>query len=84
MAAEAVFKYLQQTNRPYSANDIMMNLHKEFGKTAIQKALDELVEATRIREKIYGKQKVYCAIQEGKENNSQETGNELKELEERV
>jgi 26S proteasome regulatory subunit (ATPase 3-interacting protein) len=40
---ETVLKYLKDQNRPYSANDIMQNLHKEFGKTAVQKALDYLV-----------------------------------------
>lgn len=63
MATEAVYKYLQNTNRPYSANDITLNLHKEYGKSAVQKGLDELVEKNRIREKTYGKQKVYCILQ---------------------
>uniref|UniRef100_A0A1B6CCC1 Homologous-pairing protein 2 homolog n=1 Tax=Clastoptera arizonana TaxID=38151 RepID=A0A1B6CCC1_9HEMI len=86
MATEAVFKYLKQTNRPYSANDIMMNLHKEFGKTAIQKALDELVESTRIREKVYGKQKVYCVLQQIEEesNDGDSKGDEMKDLEEQI
>lgn len=44
--ASATFKYLFDQNRPYSATDIHMNLHKEFGKTAIQKALDMLVEVS--------------------------------------
>lgn len=59
MANEAVLKYLRNTNRPYSANDIVMNLHKEFGKTVVQRALDALVQQTVILEKVYGKQKVY-------------------------
>lgn len=60
----AVVKYLKMQNRPYSANDITQNLHKEFGKTAIQKALDELSSSGNIKEKLYGKQKVYAPIQE--------------------
>lgn len=64
MAEEAVKKYLATTNRPYSANDIVMNLHKQFGKTAVQKALDSLVIADDVLEKTYGKQKVYVIKQD--------------------
>lgn len=64
MATAAVHKYLQNQNRPYSANDIVTNLHKEYGKGAVQKALDELVSQNKIIEKVYGKQKVYCVLQE--------------------
>jgi 26S proteasome regulatory subunit (ATPase 3-interacting protein) len=63
MATQAVKAYLEKTNRPYSANDILQNLHKEWGKTALQKSLDELVAQEVIREKTYGKQKVYCIKQ---------------------
>lgn len=63
MANEAVLKYLKSTNRPYSANDIVLNLHKEFGKTAIQRALDALVQQEAVLEKVYGKQKVYVVKQ---------------------
>ncbi|PSN49182.1 Homologous-pairing protein 2 [Blattella germanica] len=61
---EVVLKYLRDQNRPYSVNDIFMNLHKEIGKTAVQKALDHLVEKDHISEKTYGKQKVYVIKQE--------------------
>ena len=40
--AEKVKRYMEQQNRPYSVNDIFLNLHKEVGKTAVQKALDQL------------------------------------------
>ena len=40
--------YLEQQNRPYSANDIFLNLHKEIGKTAVQKCLDSLVQVSRL------------------------------------
>uniref|UniRef100_A0A1B6LMQ1 Homologous-pairing protein 2 homolog n=1 Tax=Graphocephala atropunctata TaxID=36148 RepID=A0A1B6LMQ1_9HEMI len=63
MATEGVLKYLQSTNRPYSANDIVQNMHKEFGKAVVQKALDDLVSQGRICEKPYGKQKIYCVKQ---------------------
>jgi 26S proteasome regulatory subunit (ATPase 3-interacting protein) len=42
-AVEGVLKYLIGQNRPYSVNDVVQNLHKEFGKTAVQKAVDVLV-----------------------------------------
>lgn len=44
----AVLQYLTSQNRPYSVNDIVLNLHKEHGKTAVQKALDTLVEVFKI------------------------------------
>ncbi|KAF0990319.1 hypothetical protein HZS_2230, partial [Henneguya salminicola] len=52
-----VFEYLRKTNRPYSANDILNNLKKEHGKTAITKALETLAADRKIMEKTYGKQK---------------------------
>lgn len=57
--AKPVLDYLMKQNRPYSAIDIFNNLHKEYGKTAIIRALDQLVEEEKIKEKTYGKQKVY-------------------------
>ncbi|XP_049810418.1 homologous-pairing protein 2 homolog [Schistocerca nitens] len=82
-ASEAVLKYLRDQNRPYSANDIFMNLHKEFGKTAIQKALDELTEKGKLKEKIYGKQKVY-AIEQVDEGNSEDMNKELSDLDKEI
>ncbi|KAK7084672.1 PSMC3 interacting protein [Halocaridina rubra] len=58
-AIERIRSYMEQQNRPYSVNDIFMNLHKEIGKTACQKAIDQLVSDGVLREKSYGKQKVY-------------------------
>ncbi|XP_060608544.1 homologous-pairing protein 2 homolog [Ruditapes philippinarum] len=62
-AGVAVLDYLNKQNRPYSAIDICNNLHKEFGKTAIVKACESLAESGKIKEKVYGKQKVYVADQ---------------------
>ncbi|XP_039281360.1 homologous-pairing protein 2 homolog [Nilaparvata lugens] len=73
MANKAVLNYLATTNRPYSSTDITLNLHKEFGKTAIQKALDQLAEEGKVREKTYGKQKVYAIILEDNLNNEDES-----------
>ncbi|XP_057316915.1 homologous-pairing protein 2 homolog [Hydractinia symbiolongicarpus] len=59
-----ILQYLNQQNRPYSAVDIFNNLHKEFGKTAVVKALESLTEKNKIIEKTYGKQKVYSPLQD--------------------
>ena len=48
----AVHRYLRDQNRPYSTNDILLNLHKEHGKTAIQKAIDTLVVEGKVIEKV--------------------------------
>ena len=48
----AVYRYLRDQNRPYSTNDILLNLHKEHGKTAIQKAIDTLVVEGKVIEKV--------------------------------
>lgn len=64
MAEDAVQKYLETTNRPYSANDIVLNMHKQWGKTGVQRALDNLVAANIVLEKTYGKQKVYVIKQD--------------------
>ncbi|KAK2581899.1 hypothetical protein KPH14_002356 [Odynerus spinipes] len=66
MAMETVYKHLKVQNRPYSVNDIVLNLHNEFGKSAVQKAIDHLVAEGKIFEKAYGKQKVYCVVQDTK------------------
>ncbi|XP_018009828.1 homologous-pairing protein 2 homolog [Hyalella azteca] len=58
-----VLEYLELQNRPYSLNDIFLNLHKDIGKTALQKCLDQLVASGEVKEKLYGKQKVYVADQ---------------------
>ena len=61
---QIVLKYMTDQNRPYSTNDIVMNLRKEFGKTAVQNALDNLVIEKKLTEKVNGKQKVYVINQE--------------------
>ena len=48
----AVLEYLTKQNRPYSVNDVVLNLHKEHGKSAVQKALDVLVADARVKEKV--------------------------------
>ncbi|KAJ8923950.1 hypothetical protein NQ315_006726 [Exocentrus adspersus] len=64
MAGKAVLNFLEEHNRPFTVNDIQQGVKGDFGKTAIQKALDSLVGDEKVREKIYGKQKIYCVKQE--------------------
>jgi len=59
----AVLRYLSDQNRPYSVNDLLLNMKKEVGKAGIQKALDKLVQEEKVREKVYGKQKIYFVNQ---------------------
>ena len=60
----AVHDYLVTSNRPYSVNDIFMNLHKEHGKAALQRCLDKLVADEKLRVKVNGKQSCYFANQD--------------------
>ncbi|XP_064104604.1 LOW QUALITY PROTEIN: homologous-pairing protein 2 homolog [Macrobrachium nipponense] len=87
-AMERIRSYMEQQNRPYSVNDIFMNLHKDIGKTAVQKALDQLVSGGMLREKSYGKQKVYVYEQSHfpsfDENKLKELDNEIAKLNESV
>lgn len=62
--SSAVFSYLSQQNRPYSANDLHLNLHKEHGKTAIQKVVDTMVEEGKLKVKVNGKQTCYFVNQD--------------------
>ena len=50
--SDKVLSYLTSQNRPYSVNDIFLNLHREVGKAAVQKALDILVADEKVREKV--------------------------------
>ncbi|XP_043278168.1 homologous-pairing protein 2 homolog [Venturia canescens] len=64
MATEAVYEYMQCQNRPFSANDIVTNLNNQHPKPVVQKALDKLVAKNKVFEKAYGKQKIYCLVQD--------------------
>eukprot|EP00088_Acartia_fossae_P022801 TRINITY_DN2390_c0_g1_i15.p1 TRINITY_DN2390_c0_g1~~TRINITY_DN2390_c0_g1_i15.p1 ORF type:complete len:210 (-),score=79.15 TRINITY_DN2390_c0_g1_i15:206-835(-) len=63
-ASSAVLKYFQNQNRPYSAQDVFMNLHKEHGKPLVQRVIDQLVAETKLKEKLNGKQKCYVINQD--------------------
>ncbi|XP_012893435.1 PREDICTED: homologous-pairing protein 2 homolog [Dipodomys ordii] len=61
-----LLRYLQEQNRPYSAQDMFGNLQKEhgLGKTVVVKTLEQLAQQGKIKEKSYGKQKIYFADQD--------------------
>ncbi|XP_056096996.1 homologous-pairing protein 2 homolog [Rhinichthys klamathensis goyatoka] len=60
-----ILAYVNEKNRPYSAQDVFTNLQKQcgLGKTAVVKAMDQLAQEGKIKEKVYGKQKIYFADQ---------------------
>ena len=62
--SKAVYDYLLSTNRPYSVNDIVMNLHKEHGKAAVQRVVDSLVTEGKLKVKLNGKQSCYFINQD--------------------
>ncbi|XP_070704758.1 homologous-pairing protein 2 homolog isoform X2 [Pempheris klunzingeri] len=63
--APIILAYLNEKNRPYSAQDVFTNLQKQhgLGKTAVVKAMEQLALEGKIKEKTYGKQKIYFADQ---------------------
>uniref|UniRef100_F7FVR4 Homologous-pairing protein 2 homolog n=1 Tax=Monodelphis domestica TaxID=13616 RepID=F7FVR4_MONDO len=65
-APGVVLSYLQEQNRPYSAQDVFGNLQRDhgLGKAAVVKALEQLAQQGKIKEKVYGKQKIYFADQD--------------------
>ena len=62
---DIVFSYMEKQNRPFSAGEIHNNLQTQFGlsKTLVQKALDTLTAEGSIKEKVYGKSKIYFVDQ---------------------
>ncbi|XP_061446344.1 homologous-pairing protein 2 homolog isoform X2 [Rhineura floridana] len=85
-AAAILLRYLQEQNRPHSAQDAFGNLQREhgLGKTAVVKALEQLAQQGKIKEKVYGKQKIYFPDQDrfGSVSESELKGldNEISEL----
>lgn len=55
--------FLVKQNRPMSANDILGNFTGELTKGNVDKALESLSSNQSIIEKLYGKQKVFMALQ---------------------
>ncbi|GFN98959.1 homologous-pairing protein 2 homolog [Plakobranchus ocellatus] len=62
-AVSSVLAYMMKQNRPYSVQDVFQNMGKDFGKTAVMKAMESLTSEGKLVEKVYGKQKVYAANQ---------------------
>lgn len=64
-AVAQILAYLNEKNRPFSAQDVFTNLQKQcgLGKTAVVKAMEQLAQEGKIKEKVYGKQKIYFADQ---------------------
>lgn len=52
MATAAVYNYMKTQNRPYTVNDIVTNLHNEYNKIAVQKAMDQLVADGKLFAKV--------------------------------
>lgn len=68
-----LLNFLNEKNRPYSATNLVDELHGEFSKTVIQKSLDSLVDSNQIVCKLCGKTtKLYYANQDGKETATKE------------
>jgi len=59
----AVLDFLVKQNRPFSANDILNNFNGQLTKTNVTNALEQLYSSKKIEEKLYGKQKVFMALQ---------------------
>lgn len=61
---DVVHKFMTMANRPYSGNDVFSNLQRQgIGKSAVDKALDQLVKEKKLFMKLNGKQKIYCVVQ---------------------
>ena len=78
---QQILTYMVSKNRPYSAIDIFNNLHGEIGKTQVVKSLSQLAKDGQIKEKEYGKAKIYAPLQEGLKKASEE---ELKEMDDQI
>lgn len=61
---DTVYTFMKTANRPFSVNDVFSSLQRQgIGKSAIEKALDQLVKENKICMKLNGKQKIYCIVQ---------------------
>ena len=74
---KAVLDYLTTANRPYSTNDVFLNPHKEHGKPAVQRVIDQMVTDNKLKVKLNGKQSCYFVNQDSLVTCSEE---ELKKL----
>lgn len=61
---DMVRKFMTTANRPFSSNDVFSIFQKQgVGKSAVEKALEQLVKDNVLYMKLNGKQKVYCVVQ---------------------
>jgi len=85
---KAVLDYLTTSNRPYSTNDLFLNLHKEHGKPAVQRVVDQMVTEEKLKVKMNGKQSCYFVNQDTLSNCSEEEltmlDNKCKEMEDQA
>ncbi|CAL9728889.1 homologous-pairing protein 2 [Monosporozyma unispora] len=58
---DTVEKYLTSQLKPFSINDLVLNLNNKFKKTPLLKILDDLVEKEKIVVTIFGKTSIYSA-----------------------
>jgi len=59
-----ILEYMKTQNRPYSANDVFLNLQKKIGKTQVIKLMEEMSKKEKLVEKVYGKAKIYVINQD--------------------
>ncbi|SBT71971.1 Tat binding protein 1(TBP-1)-interacting protein, putative [Plasmodium malariae] len=83
-AKEKIFKYMKQTNRPYSVVNVYDNLHGSISKNSVQKLMDELSVENKLQCKEYGKAKVYLINQKEFKSLNMEEINKLKKDIERI
>ncbi|KAK9457486.1 Tat binding protein 1-interacting [Dipodascopsis uninucleata] len=62
-AEERVLEYMIAQNRPYSATDIVQNLHNTISRPAVNRALANLETRGELESKTFGKQVIYVARQ---------------------
>ncbi|XP_022168740.1 homologous-pairing protein 2 homolog isoform X1 [Myzus persicae] len=77
-----VYEFMVKANRPFSSNDVFSNLLRQgVGKSAVEKALDQLVKDNKIFMKLNGKQKIYCVVQP---DSTVEDQNEIQSMDEEL
>ena len=72
--SKVLLEYLTKQNRPYNAGDIESNLKKDhgFGKSLVTRVLESLSVEGKVKEKTYGKQKIYFVVQTSDSTMSEE------------
>lgn len=79
-----VYDFMAMANRPFSVNDVFLNLQKlqpGVGKSGVEKSLDQLVKENKIFMKLNGKQKIYCVVQP---DSTAEDQNEIQSMDEQL